>query len=226
MNEKINVYTQGISDDWMTATGDFDIQSRGTLDRNQVLNALLYLQPLDMPAGEDVCPPHVLTEGPAGNFSFLGQGGTLYCPDVEKELAASEAVDLALGRITMVPPPPVAPASASECSNSEAPTALPDSNLMQRKLGFRGIVLLLLGALFLVGAVMAIIAAFSMVGRGLTGDDLWATWTVGGMSGLIGGLLIVVAFKHRSYVDENGEVLPFVLMGHALGIDSFDDDID
>jgi len=224
MSGKINVDTQGISDDWMTANGDFDTRSRGTLDEDQVLSALLHLEPLNMPDGDDVCPPHVLIEGPAGRFSFIGQGGTLLCPDLEQEFSAANAADVALGRVTMAPPPPAAPSSAPAQSDHASRAVLPDPNLMTRKLSFGGILLILLGILFFAGAAAAIFGAVSMAGRGVTGDDLWAAWTIGGMSGLIGGLFIAVALKRRSYINENGEVLPYVIMGQMIGNDAFDDD--
>jgi len=75
MGASIDLETQGISDDWLTADGDFEAKSRGAVDKKQLLSGLSYLARLDEPDGDDVCPPHALTQGPAGSFSFVGQGG-------------------------------------------------------------------------------------------------------------------------------------------------------
>ena len=142
MGEKINVDTQGISDDWKKANGDYDTRSRGALDADQVLSAMLHLQPLDTPDGEDKCPPHVLTEGSAGQFSFVGQGGGIvYCIDIEQELSAIDAANLALGRITMKPP-------ASTDDRIEITNTPPDPKQINRKFGWRSVFPILLGVCF------------------------------------------------------------------------------
>jgi len=75
------VETQGISDDWSTADGDFSTRSRGVLKADDVLSAMLHLTPLDTPDGADPCPPQVIAQTRKGAISFVGQGGTIYCPE-------------------------------------------------------------------------------------------------------------------------------------------------
>lgn len=99
MAKTVRVSTQGISDDWASSTGLFDPVDRGELNQEQVFAALWHASQLTEPAGEDICPPHVMIEGGAGNFSFVGQCGTLFCPEIDEQLRPDEGASLAFGMV-------------------------------------------------------------------------------------------------------------------------------
>lgn len=227
----ISLMTQGISDNWSEATGDFDTKSRGMLEKDQVLSAMLHLAPLDTPQSEDPCPPHILTEGKAGSFSFTGQGGSIYCIDADQEMTPHQATDVAFGRLAAAPPPPmpVKPQRVAANENNNA-----NHVVMKRKLGWRGGIVAFLGICFLLGAVVMAFGVVSMKDRGVGGDDVMAAMTIGGALGVVGLLMVALARKSRRsyYVDENGDqvakdgsALPFVVMAQHLGTtDNNDDD--
>jgi len=93
----ISVETQGISKDWSTTTGNFEPISRGTLDQAELFQAMTRLALLDTPDTEDPCPPHLQTTGKPGDFSFVGQGGLIFCPGINREVTARQATDMAFG---------------------------------------------------------------------------------------------------------------------------------
>ncbi|SDE00874.1 hypothetical protein [Rhodospira trueperi] len=99
MNERVGVETQGISRDWRRATGSYDVIDRGPMAQAALLDALRRVQPLQEPADADEdCPPHVLTNGPAGRFSFAMRGGTIHCHQTGGHIPPEGAADLAFGR--------------------------------------------------------------------------------------------------------------------------------
>ena len=135
MNVMVTLETQGISDDWSRSNGDFETLSRGMLEHEQVFSALHHASLLPEPPGDDSCPPHVLIDGPAGSFSFVGQQGKLYCPEVERDLRADEAASLAFGMVTAEqlvsvtpkvgsPPPPINEQGATVREGGEAPPSV------------------------------------------------------------------------------------------------------
>ena len=80
MSVVVALDTQGISDDWTRSNGVYETIDRGKLNHEQVFSALHHASHLSEPDGDDPCPPHVLIEGPAVTFSFVGQQGSRYCP--------------------------------------------------------------------------------------------------------------------------------------------------
>lgn len=230
MSELVKVETQGISDDWSTANGDFDTKSRGMLSADQVLSAMLHLAPLDTPLSDDPCPPHVLTARLSGQLSFVGQGGTIFCLETDQELTPHQASDLALGKTSAAPPPPMPPTSKTRKTSTATTgtattgTQTPDTSQMKRKLGWRGVILILIGLGFFAGAATALAGVISMTSRGITGDDLYAAMILSGLLGLIGVGIVYTAFRRRSYMDNDGNAVPFVVMGQMLGDDIDGDD--
>jgi hypothetical protein len=116
MTETVKLSTQGISDDWMSANGDFDTKFRGALKRDGVLSALVHLSPLELPEGAE-CPPHVLIETDEGPITFIGQGGAIECLDAKVDVEAEQGVALAFGEITMV--------SLAEAAAKDEPATAP-----------------------------------------------------------------------------------------------------
>jgi len=222
MPNTIDVETQGISDDWSKANGEYETKSRGGLDKAQVLSAMVHLAPLDTPQSDDPCPPHVQTNGPGGSFSFVGQGGSIYCVETDQELTPQEATETAFGKRVMAPPPLVAPRPTASVSTSAAEIMV----IKKRKLGMRGGIVMFLALCFLTGAVVMGFGVASMKSRGMSGDDVLAAMTMGIAFGAIGILLIILALKARRtyFVDksgdrvaEDGSALTFVAMAHHLG---------
>jgi hypothetical protein len=238
MDRMIDVETQGISDDWISATGDFNVKSRGLLKRDQILSAMLHLSQLDTPDGDDPCPPQIMTHGPAGSLSFIGQGGTIYCPESDCELNARQACDAALGKKAVAPPPPM-PTPVRPASSAVAPPVISPPK-QTRKFGLRGGIVLFLSLCFLLGAIVMVFGVFSMKDRGMPRDDILAAMTIAGGLALGAVLLFALAFKARRIqyhdkkgrrVSDDGSALAFVAMGQSLGDfdagdDGFDGDFD
>jgi len=234
----IEVETQGISDDWTRADGDFETKSRGLLEAEQVLSALLHLAPLDIPAGDDPCPPQIVTRGHAASFSFIGQGGSIFCPDTDTELTAKQACDMAFGKKAMAPPPPMPARPAKSAPKTTQKTLRKSSPVViaKRKFGWRSWIVMILSLCFLLGAVVMVFGVFSMLKTGRSTDDIRTAMVIGGALGVIGGLLFALAFKARSsrYLDasgtrvnEDGSALTFMVMAQSLGdFDGGDDGYD
>jgi hypothetical protein len=218
----IEVETQGISDDWSKADGDHATKPRGELGHEQVLSAMLHLAPLDTPAGDDPCPPHVITRGPAGDFGFIGQGGSIFCPETDAELTAQAACDTAFGKRAVAPPPPMP--SKTVVRNTESVSRPPARQ--RRRFGWRSwiVMILSLGAFWVAGAMA--FGVSSMRARGMPSDDINAAITIGVGLALIGALLFALAFKARrtehfdvdgKHVNADGSALPFVAMAESFG---------
>lgn len=231
MTTMIEVETQGISDDWTRADGDFTTKSRGLLKADQTLSAMLHLAQLDTPEGSDPCPPHVLTKGPVGSFSFTGQGGTIFCVETDTEITAHQACDTAFGKLTTAPPPPMPSRPMARAQPAPTPNVSPVRQ--RRKFGWRGGIVLFLSLCFLLGAVVMVFGVFSMRDRGMPSDDILAAITISGGLGLLGALLMALAFKARrteffdksgTRVTEDGSALPFVVMAQSFG--DYGDDYD
>jgi hypothetical protein len=227
MSLMIEVDTQGISDDWAQADGDFATKSRGMLKSDQLLSALLHLAPLDTPEGDDPCPPHIITRGGAGDFSFIGQGGTIFCPETDTDLTAQAACDVAFGKQHVAPPPPMPPKKTPTKVSAAAPVT------RKRKFGWRGGVLVFLSICSLLGTVVMIFGVFSMRERGMPSADIKAAMTIGGGFALGAVLLFALARKVRrtEYYDDggtrvkaDGSALPFIAMAQSFGDYDFDDD--
>lgn len=98
MQERVKVTTQGISGDLSRATGEFEDTARGRMSAEELTQLLKNVQHLSAPnEGPDECPPHVMAAGPAGDFSFMIDGGTIFCDELGADLSAFEAAMLALG---------------------------------------------------------------------------------------------------------------------------------
>jgi hypothetical protein len=200
MSETVTVETQGISADYGRATGDYEAVARGTMDAAALLALMERVRGLEVPEEErfnDYCPPHVMTEGPAGRFSFMMDGGAIYCDETECEIAPAEAADLATGRQTVAavtarhagesgtafvqgPERAQAEAEARAARAARAAANAPRPvGLARRLLGY-GI------------ALGFLLAGLGTLGAGLeeaTGDDLYAALFMGGLLVLIGALI-------------------------------------
>ena len=133
MSTKLNLFTQGVSDDWLSADGDSRSKFRGALDEIQILSALRFVEALDRPDGHDGGPPQVTIESAAGQLNFTGTGTKLISQEADSIVSPENAAALASGDITLdelktlnefksgdqvtAPPPPISapppPAAAS-----------------------------------------------------------------------------------------------------------------
>ncbi len=131
MGNSVKTRTQGISDDWLSADGDYTTKLRGDLDETQIESALKYLAVLDTPDGDDLCAPHVLVESPSGQIGFIGQGDSVFCLESETEVSPQAGAAFAVGRIgladlaepdviTAPPPPATAPPPPSRRAKPKA----------------------------------------------------------------------------------------------------------
>lgn len=223
MAQMIALETQGISDDWCSATGAFEPKLRGQLTKDQVLSAMQCLAPLQTPDTPDPCPPHIQTDGAAGRYSFVGQGGAIYCADVDQNMTPSQATDMAFGVRIFAPPPPT--------SKPASPAPMPAPAHQSRKYGWKGRVLLLasFGAFFSTFVVLANgMALREADGPTAAFNDAMTTGT--GLA-ILGILLWVFARKTRkahyynsagARVEPDGTALQYMMMGSALT--AYDDD--
>ncbi|MBR9865973.1 MAG: hypothetical protein GYB20_02625 [Oceanospirillales bacterium] len=85
------IETQGLSEDYRTATGSYDALDRGDVTSAELLNILRLVAPLTAPDGSDDCPPSVNTMLIKGHFScFHGDGGIIRCLDSRQEKMTPE----------------------------------------------------------------------------------------------------------------------------------------
>lgn len=101
-----------------------------------------------------------------------------------------------------------------------------DPKAMRRRFGWRNWAVLVLAAPFFAVAAIAFLAVFEMAGRGETGEDAMFAGVLGGMMAVIGGLLSYAAFARRDYVDDDGTIVPYIVMAQLIASDSFDDHVD
>ena len=226
MGDLVAVETQGVSNDWAQADGSFDTRTRGSLDKEQVLSAMVHVAALDTPGGDDVCPPCVTARRRGGSFSFYGQGGALYSPEADREISPAEAVDMAFGKVTYAPPPMPARGAPPPPDLAPAPVAR-----RRRRMGWAAKFVMLLAVFAFIGAVVMLFGVASMQKRGVSGDDILAAKTMSGALAVIGALMAALALKARKTyyvgdrgqpVDADGQDLTFVKMAHNIG--DFDSD--
>ena len=80
MSVQLSVSIQAIIQDLSRATGEYESLESGTMSPEQLLQLLIKvkdLTPPDYDSGEDLCPPGVFTNGPAGEFCFIVGGGRI-----------------------------------------------------------------------------------------------------------------------------------------------------
>ena len=205
----VSVETQGISADWSHAHGVYEPIDRGRLDHGGLLEALRRAQPLSVPDEhrmDDYCPPGLVTDGDAGSFGFMFDGGAIFCEQAECEVSPAEAADMATGRASAAA---VAARHAGESGKVflQGPEkvrveAEQKAQWQARRAedapkpigGFRKLVGYLLAFCFF-------IVGFGSIGAGLDGasgsgsqDDLYAAIFVGGVLIFVG---LVIAWAVR-----------------------------
>ena len=97
------IETQGLSQDYHSATGKFDSISRGEMTRSEILNILRHVATLEAPDGNDICPPTVNTMLDGEVYTcFHGAGGTINCLDSQEQTMTPEiATAIICGEMTI-----------------------------------------------------------------------------------------------------------------------------
>ena len=91
-----------------------------------------------------------------------------------------------------------------------------DLKHMRRRFGWRGYLASFIGICFLIPVPIAVSAAVDLQLAGKGGDDIWAAVVMAGAFLFIGSGFIWGAFSRRDYVDDNGNIIPFIAMAHLL----------
>lgn len=97
-----SIETQGISEDYSTATGNFESIDRGDVSKSDLFEILHKVAKLSSPT-EDACPPTVNAKLSGDRFScFYGESGQIHCSDSAIELMSpEEAVHIICGEQTI-----------------------------------------------------------------------------------------------------------------------------
>jgi len=97
------IETQGLSEDYRTATGSFDSLDRGDLSTAELLDILRLIAPLRTPDEAENCPPTVNTMLMKGSYTcFYGDGGVIRCTDSrQEEMTPEEAVKIMSGEMSI-----------------------------------------------------------------------------------------------------------------------------
>ncbi len=225
MVKTVKIETQGVSENWARADGRFETLMRGDLGKEQVLSAMVHVAMLDTPAGDDPCPPCVTVRRGGEAFSFYGQGGALFNPELERELSPAEAVDVAFGKVRHAPPPPM-PAGGAVPPPALEPAPAPAAAKARRRMTGGGKFVMLLAIFVLIGGVTMVFGVFNMQRIGRSADDVKAAMVIAGALFLIGGLMVALAFKtrrttytgaHGQPVDAEGNDLHYLRVANQLG---------
>ena len=82
-----NIETQGLSEDYQTATGKFESMDRGNLSKSEILDVLKKISRLTTPDEPDSCPPSVNAILSGDVYScFYGDAGVIRCSDSKEEV--------------------------------------------------------------------------------------------------------------------------------------------
>lgn len=97
------IETQGLSEDYGTATGSYESLDRGEVSKPELLAILEQVSTLTVPVGDDDCPPSVNTILSKGYYScFFGDTGVIRCSDSQQEtMTPLEAAQIMSGELTI-----------------------------------------------------------------------------------------------------------------------------
>lgn len=81
------IETQGLSEDYQTATGKFEPIARGDLTKMEILGILNKVYRLTTPEESNSCPPSVNVQLSGDFYScFFGDSGVIRCADSREEI--------------------------------------------------------------------------------------------------------------------------------------------
>ena len=90
METKVNAYVQGINQGLTHANGSYDSHELGEINAEELIEVLKKIQHFEMPeagSDDDLCPPEITVQGPAGDFMFDPWDGELHEVDAGGHLA-------------------------------------------------------------------------------------------------------------------------------------------
>ena len=93
------IETQGVSEDYSTATGIFESIERGEVSKGELLEILRKISVLQQPFGDNDCPPTVNAMLSEGFYTcFAASNGRIDCVDSKTEtMSASDAANIICG---------------------------------------------------------------------------------------------------------------------------------
>ena len=99
----MRIETQGISQDYATATGEFEPIDRGVVTREELRAIWDNVMRLPTTSDPDKCPPSINIQLVEGYFScFTPDNGQVICLDTNTEtLTVDEAIQLMSGEVTI-----------------------------------------------------------------------------------------------------------------------------
>lgn len=98
------IETQGISEDYSRATGDFDSISRGFIADEDLIQILQKVSQLSTPEGDELCPPSINVKLKQDDFwsNFFGDNGVLRCTDSkQEEMTPKDAFKIITGAMSI-----------------------------------------------------------------------------------------------------------------------------
>lgn len=223
------VRSQGVALDWQSATGDFDTVEWGVLESDRLFGALYHLSRLTPPADNSLCPPQLVTEGPAGLFSFMATGDGLESPETGSPVTPAQGVDLALGRrlpgeialahgVTPPPPAPTPPAPPSRPAPGRQPRQARPT--FRRPMTWRQYLAILIGLAFGFVALIGFVGAI----EARTMEDKGVALGMGVLFTILGIVTVVLSMKARPHVDQDGNILTGIMFAHMMNMDDYSGD--
>lgn len=96
MNALVNVSTQGISGDYQMPNGDQNMIPRGSFNRQQLEELLRQIVQFRAPS-DQMLPPQIHIQGPAGQFCFIADGGIFFSYEIDTQATVEEAIGYVFG---------------------------------------------------------------------------------------------------------------------------------
>jgi len=88
------VHIQGITADLSAANGDYDTITYGLNTAQEVSDFFSRIRHLEVPPGDDICPPSVVLEAGERSLQFVMGGGHVYCEQTGTYIEPSQIPDL------------------------------------------------------------------------------------------------------------------------------------
>ena len=165
MEKKVNAYVQGINQNLTHANGSYDSHELGEMNAEELMKVLKKIQHFEMPeagSDEDLCPPEITVQGPAGDFMFDPWDGELH--EVESQIVVTpfEAAMLATGQKAIsqlvdekgIELPATEEVSRNVYTESQQTQPPPQAGCMKKGIGFIvSAIVFCFGGLFALGLV-------------------------------------------------------------------------
>lgn len=114
MPSTVPVSTQGIDQNLISATGDYDLLERGELSLEQLKIFINRIIHLEVPEGDDMCPPHLYVGSDDTNIGFYITGGQLFDTEEDRPFSPETAIELIAETFGIVAEETPAPAMSAK----------------------------------------------------------------------------------------------------------------